>query len=359
MWQGKASSFAASPWPLGPTTQARQCLSQPDKPSHHFFLKSSLQPECCLINQLFMWILPNSWLAFYYYKPEFYKADLLIYFFKSGHGRVSLRLHQPDFSVLIVLISPPLFFFSRRYTQPILHALLFCFSSLFLRFSWYPYCAPMKGSMASKWLVGLSFSDFFPFFTLIPGWALNQPGHHRGLHQLFMSLWLECVYQQSWEFPRWWLQKQTLFFSSLLSRPTLRLSPLMTSERVCGSVKLMTWHVEFQSKDIFPPLWSLFPFWGESFQKRLWWWWKWGGVPAGAPLREMCGSYLCVCLRSHGNHLFPLLFLKNTCLWEYHSKKEWCFLLLFWRLAKSILPESLGTSYYLGNDQLIADWSKG
>lgn len=31
-----------------------------------------------------------------------------------------------------------------------------------------------------------------------------------------------------------------IIFSSLLSRPTLRLSPLMTSGRVCGSVKLMT-----------------------------------------------------------------------------------------------------------------------
>lgn len=166
--------------------------------------------------------------------------------------------------------------------------------------------------MASKWLVGLSFSNFFPFFTLIPVWALNQPEHHRGLYQRFMSLWLKCVYQQSWEFPRWWLQKQTLF--SLLSRPTLRLSPLMTSERVCGSVKLMTCHVEFQSKDIFPPLWSLFPFRGESFQTRCRWWWKWGGVPAGAPLREMCDSYLCVCLCSHGNHLSPPTFSKEHVL---------------------------------------------
>lgn len=208
--------------------------------------------------------------------------------------------------------------------------------------------------MASKWLVGLSFSDFFPFFypytwlSSKPAWA--SQGTVSTVHELMAQVCVPTVLR----IPQMMIAEADIIFSFLLSRPTLRLSPLMTSGRVCGSVKLMACHVEFQSKDVFPPLWTLFPFGGESFQKRLWWWWKWGGVPAGAPLREMCGSNLCVCLRSHGNHLSPLLFLKNTCLWEYHSKKEWCFLLLFWRLAKSILPEALGTSYYLGNDQLSA-----
>lgn len=174
-----------------------------------------------------------------------------------------------------------------------------------------------------------------------------------------MSLWLKCVYQQSWEFPRWWLQKQTLFLLLFWADPRSGCPHWWPQEEfVAHSNSWPVCHVEFQSKDVFPPLWSLFPFRGESFPKRCQWWWKWGGVPAGAPLREMCGSYLCVCLRSHGNHLSPLLFLKNTCLWEYHSKKEWCFLLLFWRLAKSILQEALGTSYYLGNDQSSSDWKK-
>lgn len=69
-----------------------------------------------------------------------------------------------------------------------------------------------------------------------------------------------------------------------------------------------------------------------------------GRGSAHAPLGEMCYSCLCGCLCSHGNHLSPLLFLKSTCLWEYHSggKKTWCILLLFWRLAKSIPPAARG-----------------
>lgn len=46
------------------------------------------------------------------------------------------------------------------------------------------------------------------------------------------------------------------------------------------------------------------------------------GGSARAPLGEMCYSCLCGRLRSHGNHLSPLLFLKSTCLWEYHSEKK-------------------------------------
>ena len=76
-----------------------------------------------------------------------------------------------------------------------------------------------------------------------------------------------------------------------------------------------------------------------KFSERLGRCLKQGGS-AQPSLGGMCYSCLCGRLHSHGNHISPLLFLKSTCLWEYHSdkKKKWCSLLLLWRSAKSAPP---------------------
>lgn len=81
------------------------------------------------------------------------------------------------------------------------------------------------------------------------------------------------------------------------------------------------------------------------------------GGSACAPLGEMCCSCLCGRLGSHGNHLSPLLFLKSTCLWEYHSEKKNDAYSSFFGDQPSQYLQQREVSHYLRNGQLGGDWS--
>lgn len=80
-----------------------------------------------------------------------------------------------------------------------------------------------------------------------------------------------------------------------------------------------------------------------------------GGGSTHALMGEMCHSYLCGSLCSHGNNLSSLLFLKSTA-WDSIILKSKKMMLTSLKTSQVNTTSSTRLSYYLGNAQLSIDW---
>lgn len=77
---------------------------------------------------------------------------------KIGYGRVSLRAHQPYFSVIL---GQPLLSFKRSPKPSFNVPPMSCFP-LFTRLTWYAQCAPMKSQYGIEVINGFGSLRFLP-----------------------------------------------------------------------------------------------------------------------------------------------------------------------------------------------------
>lgn len=118
------------------------------------------------------------------------------------------------------------------------------------------------------------------------------------------------------------MEKQTLFLPFFPDPASVRPSWIIMLT-TGGSIRLFNQNLEVKKKGTNAlPLQTLFLFRQTKLPGDALMVVEEGGGSAHAPLGEMCYSCLCGLLCSHGNYLSPLLFLKSTCLWEYHSGKK-------------------------------------